>query len=143
MPDWSRALLAWDIWAVVSGVSLILCAASALAVPWIARRLRADYLVRPSLPPEAPLSPGRIALRVLKNLAGVILFIAGIAMLALPGQGILTMVVALIILDLPGKRRLLSRFIGAPPVFRAINVLRRRGHVQPLSPPPKRHRESS
>jgi hypothetical protein len=47
-------------------------------------------------------------------------------MLLLPGQGVLTLVVALLLLDLPGKRRLKRRILSMPRVLRVLNAWRRR-----------------
>lgn len=62
---------------------------------------------------------------VARNVLGVVLLVAGIAMLVLPGQGVLTVVLGLMLIDFPGKRALLrklltnARFLGAANRFRA------------------------
>lgn len=63
---------------------------------------------------------------VAKNIAGALLIIAGIAMLIGPGQGILTILIGLVLLDIPGKRPLEARIIKRPSVLSAINNLRAR-----------------
>jgi hypothetical protein len=70
--------------------------------------------------------------RVLKNLLGLVLVLAGIAMMLLPGQGLLTVFVGLLLLEFPGKHRLERRLIGWGPIYRAINRLRRRAGRPPL-----------
>ena len=77
-----------------------------------------------------------MSVRLAKNGLGVVLLAAGIAMLVLPGQGLLTLVVALILLDFPGKRRLQRRIVYAPRVLAALNALRRRAGREPLEPEP-------
>jgi len=72
------------------------------------------------------------ALVVAKNLAGGVFLIGGLAMLVLPGQGLLTLLVALILLDFPGKYRLERRLLRYPSVIRGINWLRRRAGARPL-----------
>jgi hypothetical protein len=67
-----------------------------------------------------------------KNLLGVLLLLLGIAMLVLPGQGILTIVVALVFLDFPGKSRIERWLIGSPRVFAALNALRLRAGRPPF-----------
>ena len=49
-------------------------------------------------------------------------------MLVLPGQGILTILAGIMLLDFPGKHRLLRWIVAHPQVLRTLNWLRRRGH---------------
>jgi hypothetical protein len=69
-----------------------------------------------------------------KNLAGVVLFVVGLIMAlpGIPGQGILTMIVAVTLIDFPGKRGLERRLIGRPWVLRQLNRLRARFGRAPL-----------
>ncbi len=69
---------------------------------------------------------------IAKNLFGVILILAGIAMLVGPGQGVLTILIGLIMLDIPGKRPIEARIIGRPAVLAAANKLRTRYGKPPL-----------
>ena len=63
---------------------------------------------------------------VLRNSLGLLLLLAGIAMLMLPGQGLLTMLIGLCLMDFPGKRRLLERVVQNPHVRRGLNWVRRK-----------------
>jgi len=76
-----------------------------------------------------------IALRLARNLLAVLLLLAGIAMLVLPGQGLLTLLIAISLGDFPGKYRLERAIVRRDEVFRAINWLRRRRRVEPLLHP--------
>ncbi len=69
-----------------------------------------------------------------KNVLGAILVAVGaiLTLPGVPGQGLLTMLVGLMLLDLPGKRRLERRIVGRPRILRAINRLRRRFGRLPL-----------
>ena len=71
---------------------------------------------------------------IAKNIAGVILIIIGIilSLPGVPGQGILTILLGLIFLDIPGKRPLEARIIQRPAVLSAINKLRARYDKPPL-----------
>jgi hypothetical protein len=71
-----------------------------------------------------------------KNLLGALLVLAGLAMLVLPGQGILTILLGLAFLDLPGKRRAELWLVSRPPVLAAVNRLRLRAGREPLQLPP-------
>jgi hypothetical protein len=77
----------------------------------------------------------RILGHVVKNLLGLVFLVAGIAMLFLPGQGVLTILVAIGLLDFPGKRRLERSIVRRPSVHRAINAIRARAGQPPLIVP--------
>jgi hypothetical protein len=70
---------------------------------------------------------------ILKNVVGVVFFLAGVAMLFLPGQGLLTMLIGLSLVDFPGKRRLESKLVGRPTVLKTINALRHKFGRPPLT----------
>lgn len=71
---------------------------------------------------------------ILKNLLGVFLIILGIilSLPGVPGQGLLTILLGLIMLDIPGKRPLEARIIKRPTILAAINNLRGRFNKPPL-----------
>lgn len=69
---------------------------------------------------------------ILKNLIGVILIIAGIIMVVTPGPGGLTILLGLVMMDIPGKRPLEAKMIKKPAVLSAINNLRARYKKSPL-----------
>jgi hypothetical protein len=76
----------------------------------------------------------RLAARIGRNVLGVLLIVVGIilALPGVPGQGLLTVLIGLVLVDLPGKRRLERRIVGRPRVLRAINRLRKRFKRAPL-----------
>lgn len=129
---WSR--YEQEVWfvGVASAVMLVI---SAMLIPVLIARLPADFYSennhRRRLFEDRPLI--RIVFLGLKNLLGGVLLIAGIAMLVLPGQGILTILAALALLDFPGKRALEMRILHRPSVLKSINWLRRRAGREPLS----------
>ena len=71
---------------------------------------------------------------ILKNLLGVMLIALGIVLSlpGVPGQGLLTILLGLIMLDIPGKRPLEARIIQRPAIQSAINKLRARFNKPPL-----------
>jgi hypothetical protein len=70
-----------------------------------------------------------------KNILGGMLVMAGIAMFVLPGQGLLTLVAGLMLVDFPGKFRLERRLATQRHVWRSINWLRKRYGCEPLEKP--------
>jgi hypothetical protein len=71
---------------------------------------------------------------ILKNLLGVFLILLGVllSLPGVPGQGLLTILLGLIMLDIPGKRPLEARIIKRPTILAAINNLRARFNKPPL-----------
>lgn len=71
---------------------------------------------------------------ILKNILGLFLILLGIALSlpGVPGQGVLTILLGLIMMDIPGKRPLEAKIIKRPPVLAAINKLRAKYGKEPL-----------
>lgn len=112
---------------------------SLLALPLLVVCMPADYFVRGEPGPESwrfrhPVA--RAAVRIVKNCLGVVLVAAGTIMLFTPGQGVLTLLIGISLLDLPGKRRIEQRLLARRPVRRAIDAMRRRAGRPPLRVPP-------
>lgn len=76
----------------------------------------------------------RWAGKIVKNLLGVALVLCGLVMAipGVPGQGILTIVVGLALLDLPGKQRYERKLLSRSTVATAINRIRRKFSKRPL-----------
>jgi hypothetical protein len=73
-------------------------------------------------------------IRVAKNILGMLLVILGLllSLPGVPGQGLLTALIGLMLLDFPGKRKLERRVVSRPSVLAAINAVRRRFGKPPL-----------
>ena len=71
---------------------------------------------------------------VVKNILGFLLVLLGIVMSlpGVPGQGVLTILLGLMLLDFPGKRRLELKLVSRPRILKTINSLRRRFDKPPL-----------
>ena len=87
---------------------------------------------------KPPQMPGprwvRIGLHILKNLLGFGIIALGLllSLPGVPGQGLLTMLVGLMLIDGPGKRRVERWIVGLPGVLKTANALRRRFGKEPL-----------
>jgi hypothetical protein len=69
-----------------------------------------------------------------KNLLGLLLIALGVVLSipGVPGQGLLTILIGLMLLDIPGKHRIVKRFVRRPGVLRTLNGLRAWFGRQPL-----------
>jgi hypothetical protein len=121
----------WAWW--LGGFSIVTFFGSLLAVPLIVARLPEDYFVSQHRPADWLKSPRvRIEWLILKNILGLLLLAAGIAMLVFPGQGVLTIILGLMLMDFPGKTRLLNRLAQRPNVLKSINWMRRKAGKPPM-----------
>jgi hypothetical protein len=133
MLDWLKDHpgLLWTL----GSASVAMFIVSLIAIPAIIVRIRPDYFAQDERPPArfAHLTPTlRVLLHVLKNVLGVVLMLAGIAMLLLPGQGLLTLIIGFFLIDFPGKYRFEQWLIARPAIHRPLNWLRRRAGRVPL-----------
>jgi hypothetical protein len=116
------------------GISLVLAVGSVALVAVVVVHWPPDHF-KPRPPGDGRDPPARHVLAVIgRNVAGALLILLGLVMAlpGIPGQGVLTMIVGLTMIDFPGKRGLERRLIGRPHVLRAINRLRARFDRAPL-----------
>jgi hypothetical protein len=109
-------LLALSVFSIVAFVG------SLLALPYLIVRMPADYFVSPE--PKRP-----VAVRLLRNMA------AGVAMLFLPGQGVLTILAGIAFSSFPKKRDIERWLVVHGKALPALNAIRRRGGQPPLVVP--------
>ena len=69
-----------------------------------------------------------------KNIAGVLLVALGIVLSlpGVPGQGLLTVLLGIMLVDFPGRHRLEQKLLSRPSIVNAINRLRGRFGKEPL-----------
>ena len=107
---------------------------SLIAIPLILVRLPADYF--DTRTPRHWMKDHHPVLRLLglvvKNVLGVVFLLAGFAMLFLPGQGLLTMLVGVSLMDFPRKRELEAKMVGQPTLLGIINTMRHKFDKPPL-----------
>lgn len=119
----------------VAGLSFLVFMGSLILVPWIVIRIPTDYFSNPKRP-KTPFAEDHPILRwiglITKNIVGILLVLAGLAMMVLPGQGVLTVAIGVLLLNFPGKHALESRIIRKKPVLNSINWIRRKANVPPL-----------
>ncbi len=117
-----------------AGVFLVSLIINALIVGIVIVKIPANYFSSHYQQDFLPNSSWftRWGVTIVKNVAGAILVILGIAMLIGPGQGILSILSGLIMMDIPGKRPLEAKIIKRPAILAAANNLRSRYKKEPL-----------
>jgi hypothetical protein len=90
----------------IAGASFITFLAFLILVPLLAIRIPSDYFARGKFHRKLWADQHLVLRMVLltgKNLLGCVFIVGGIVMLVLPGQGILTILAGIMLLDFPGK----------------------------------------
>jgi Na+/proline symporter len=127
-----QALLPWLPLLTITGV--VMAVASTVAIPWLLLHMPAEYFVSRKKPkPDRSLLGWLIWLT--RNTVAAVLLIAGVLMLVLPGQGLLTILIALAVSSFPGKYRLERAIMRRKTVFMAANWIRQRYHRSPIIHP--------
>lgn len=90
------------LFAILGLLSVVLFFASVFILPLIIIYLPEDYFHR-TAQVRLPMTPLRMIGKILKNLIGFVLLVAGFLMLFLPGQGILCGLLGISLLDFPKK----------------------------------------
>ncbi len=126
---WSKVL-----WGLV--LYLVTFIGSTVVVAWLVIRLPATYFC--DAYPRDVWGDRRPVLRwtglLLKNLLGILLVVLGgiMSLPIIPGPGILMLVLGVMLLDFPGKRRLEQWLVRRATVLKAMNRLRQRYGKPPL-----------
>jgi len=119
----------------VAILSLIIFVISIASIPFIVARIPVDYFTPHGHRQQQRHFIFQLFITCLKNLLGAVLLLAGIIMLFTPGQGILSILFGLMIMNYPGKYRLECYIIRKPLIFNAINAMRKKQNQPALLPP--------
>ncbi|OQX58502.1 MAG: hypothetical protein B5M52_05330 [Helicobacteraceae bacterium 4484_230] len=126
-----ESLLLW-----LTVVSIIALIASMVLIPWMIVHIPSDYFSHPNRQKkyvrDSQISIARLMFMLLKNILGIVFIIGGVAMLVMPGQGILTIVIGILLIDFPYKYQVESWIIKRPTILKSINMLRAKAKQSPL-----------
>ena len=121
-----------------AGFSVIMFFASILSLPFLVSFIPTDYFqyaepyrVRHTF--KHPVI--RLSIIIAKNILGWLLIITGAILLILPGQGLITLIAGLILINFPGKRKVERKLVSIPRVLHVINWLRSKRNKAPLLAP--------
>jgi len=127
-----QTLLPWL--PLLSLIGFVMALTSTIALPWLLLRIPAEYFVSRAKP-KLDRSPLGWLIWLLRNSVAIVLLIAGLLMLVLPGQGLLTILIAIGASTFPGKYRLERAIMRRQTVFKAANWIRARYHRSPIIHP--------
>jgi len=109
-------------WLASTVLSMLIAGAVLLALP-------EDYLR------EGDRSQRHWGARIVRTVIGVVLVAFGVLLSVpgIPGQGILTILAGLTLIEFPGRHRLIRALLGRPAVLHTVNRLRIRFKRKPFS----------
>ena len=119
----------------IAWVSLIVFIISLTIIPWMVIKIPTNYFQRQY---RSKVYYGNKYLAItkfltgIKNILGLLLIVLGVIMLVLPGQGILTILMGLFLMDFPGKYRLERKLVSMPKVLNSLNWIRTKANKAPL-----------
>tara|TARA_Y100000591_G_scaffold278435_1_gene256514 strand:+ start:291 stop:710 length:420 start_codon:yes stop_codon:yes gene_type:complete len=115
--------------------SIFIFLISLLGISWFVAQIPEDYFLL-SKRQASKWQEQRPILRLMvvvgKNIVGLTLVIGGLLMLVLPGQGLLTVVTGLLLVNYPGKYKLEQKLVSIPSIYKALNWIRFKAKKPPL-----------
>jgi hypothetical protein len=116
-------------------LSVLTFIGSLIAIPWIIGRLPVNYFILHRRMVEQRHKRHPVLAKIIffaRNFVGTLFFLAGMAMLVLPGQGLITILIGISFMDFPGKHRIVDYLIRRPAVIRLLNWIRRKEKKPPF-----------
>ena len=119
------------VWLV--SISLGIFVFSLVTIKWLVALIPEDYFVMKSGSKFRSKRPYLwLITAVVKNLVGYTLILGGIIMLFVPGQGLFTIFIGLILSNYPGKYYIERRIVAMPKILNTVNWLRKKTDKPPL-----------
>ncbi|MBN1523125.1 MAG: hypothetical protein JW904_01475 [Spirochaetales bacterium] len=115
--------------------SFVAFIAGIVLTPVIIVNMSADYFIERGKRTFEKMTAGTLFLRILKNIAGIILIPVGIVLLFIPGPGWLTIIFGVTLADFPFKYKVELWLIRKPWIKNGIDSLRRKYGHEPLQLP--------
>jgi hypothetical protein len=124
-----RSLIIW-----FGSISLFIFLFSLLTIKWLVALIPEDYFTNKRVSKIRSINPLLwYIFLIIKNMIGYSLIFGGIIMLVLPGQGVFTIIIGLMLSNYPGKYSIERKFIAIPSILKSINWLRRKSNKPPIN----------
>ena len=124
----SKNLILW-----VGSISLFVFLFCLFSIKWLVSLIPEDYFINKK---DSKIKNNNLLawslIVIINNLVGYSLILGGIVMLVLPGQGLFTIIIGLMLSNYPGKYSIEKRFIAIPTILKSINWLRKKSNKPPL-----------
>ncbi|WP_428087046.1 PGPGW domain-containing protein [Candidatus Thioglobus sp.] len=122
-----------DLLIMVGIVSAIVFVLSLLLTPYLLGLIPVDYFSADYTGQTKAKTLLGFIKTVFKNTLGLFLVLAGIIMLVTPGQGVISILLGLFLMEFPKKRQLELKLINHNPTFKTLNWLRDKAGKPPFS----------
>ena len=123
----------YDLFFWIGIISSIIFLGSLLSIRWLVSLIPSDYFInRKESKFKLNYPSALIVSTIIKNIFGYILILGGILMLILPGQGLITIFIGLMLSNYPGKYTIEKKIIATPKILKSINWLRKKSNEPPL-----------
>ena len=110
-------------------ISLFVFIFSLVSIKWLVALIPTDYFVKKDISKsKKSYSLLWLISIIVKNIIGYTLILGGILMLVLPGQGLFTILMGLILSNYPGKYTIEKRIISIPRILKTVNWLRKKSN---------------
>ncbi|MDW3094487.1 MAG: hypothetical protein R8G33_02315 [Gammaproteobacteria bacterium] len=104
-----------------------------MLIPKFVAQIPCDYFVSTKNSNQIKHSSFRATVKTcIQNLLGIFLIGVGALMLLLPGQGLLTILLGILISDFPGKYKFEQYLVKKPAILNSLNWIRRKQNVPEL-----------
>ncbi len=135
MITWESIPTAVKVW--VGSISAATFFCTLIIIPIVIVRMSPDYFIPKAEPPETWVNQHpviRWSALILKNILGFILVIMGLILSIplVPGQGLLTILLGLVLMNFPGKTKAELWLIRRPAIRKSINWIREKADQPPL-----------
>jgi amino acid transporter len=134
------AILGWmqthqELMSWLAVISLLTFLVTLFALPILIIHIPENYFLHkkrryPNNP--RPAIGFRLVCRILKNILGVFFVLIGLIMLFLPGQGLLSILIGVMLMNFPGKYKVERAIIRNKKALSTINWVRSKAHRPPL-----------
>lgn len=123
-----------------AALSVLIFITTLIVIPVAIARMPQDYFLKDKTPAMKQHRHVlfRLVYLTVKNTAGVFLLVSGMAMLILPGQGLLSILIGVSLINFPGKHHLMRKIARQSSVLKTLNWIRRKQNCPPLLDPTSR-----
>ena len=117
----------------LSLLSFLIFIFSLVSIKWLVALIPIDYFVYKKNSKFKTKYPFTwLISMIIKNIIGYLLIVGGILMLVLPGQGLFTIFIGLMMSNYPGKYYIEKKIIAIPSILKTINWLRKQSNKEPI-----------
>ncbi len=121
-----------DILLIIGIIFGMIFIISLFLIPYLLGLMPLNYFLKNSENKLKIRRPFNLMKLILKTLTGFILLIIGIIMLVTPGQGLISILLGLFLMEFPGKRQLELKLINHNLTFKTLNWLRSKANKPPF-----------